>query len=1026
LPSDAIIVRGAREHNLKNVDVTIPRDKLVVITGLSGSGKSSLAFDTIYAEGQRRYVESLSAYARQFLGQMEKPDVDYIEGLSPAISIDQKGASRNPRSTVGTVTEIYDYLRLLFARAGRPHCPVCGKPIERQTVQQIVDSILELPEGHRLMLLAPVVQDRKGEHHGIFEDARRAGFVRVRVNGEVRDLDEKIDLDKNKRHKIEVVVDRLITESSRGEGSAASASRLADSVETALKLGNGIMLMTIDPPLGAAPAMDYEDSDVGPPANGRRAPRDGKRPAGPEERLFSEQLACPEGHISLSELAPRNFSFNSPHGACPDCTGLGVKMEMDPDLVIPNKTLTLAQGAIIPWQRAASTSTWYYRILEAAAEKFGFSLDVPVKDLTPEQLNIVLYGAPGQVTVVYKSGSGATNKWETKYEGVISNMTRRYKETESEYIRQEFERYMSAVPCQTCGGAKLKPESRAVLVGGKNITETTAFSIIEAQAWFSYLAGPETPLNEREQAIAYQILKEIRARLDFLVEVGLDYLTLDRGTATLSGGEAQRIRLATQIGSGLMGVLYVCDEPTIGLHPADDDRLIRTLERLRDIGNTVLIVEHDESMMRAADHIVDMGPGAGTGGGHVVAEGTVEEIKANTKSLTGAYLSGRREIPMPKFRRLGTGRNIEIKGAREHNLKNMDVSIPIGKFVCVTGVSGSGKSTLITEILYKKAAQVLYQARDRPGEVDLIQGLGQLDKVIDVDQSPIGRTPRSNPATYTGLFTSIRELFASVPEARLRGYNPGRFSFNVKGGRCEACQGEGYIEIEMQFLPDVTVPCEVCKGKRYNREALEILYKGKNIAEVLEMTVDEAVDFFSALPKVKTKLQTLKDVGLGYITLGQPATTVSGGEAQRVKLSTELSRRSTGRTLYILDEPTTGLSFEDVRNLLGVLQRLADGGNTVVVIEHHIDVMLNADHIIDLGPLGGERGGELIAEGTPEEVAAHPTSLTARYLREAFARRGVHISASEASVPARELAGAGTGANGAAAARKGRAKASPG
>jgi excinuclease ABC subunit A len=983
LPSDAIVVRGAREHNLKNIDVVIPRDKLVVITGLSGSGKSSLAFDTIYAEGQRRYVESLSAYARQFLGQMEKPDVDYIEGLSPAISIDQKGASRNPRSTVGTVTEIYDYLRLLFARAGRPHCPVCGKPIERQTVQQIVDSILELPEGRRLMILAPVVQDRKGEHHGIFEDARRAGFVRVRVNGEVRDLDEKIDLDKNKRHSIEVVVDRLITEAPGGEGSAASSSRLADSVETALKLGSGIMVLTIDPPL--KPTKKGE----------------------PEERLFSEKLACPEGHISLGELAPRNFSFNSPHGACPECTGLGVKMEMDPDLIIPNKTLTLAQGAIIPWQRAASTSTWYFRILEAAAEKFAFSLDVPVSDLTPDQMKIVLYGAPGQVTVVYKSGSGATNKWETKYEGVITNMTRRYRETESDYIRQEFERYMSAVPCQTCGGAKLKPESRAVLVGGRNITDTTAMSILEAQAWFADLAGHGTPLSEREQAIAYQVLKEIRARLDFLVEVGLDYLTLDRGTATLSGGEAQRIRLATQIGSGLMGVLYVCDEPTIGLHPADDDRLIRTLVRLRDIGNTVLIVEHDESMMRAADHIVDMGPLAGSGGGHVVAEGTVDEIKASTKSLTGAYLSGRREIPVPSSRRAGTGEFLHIKGAREHNLKNIDVSVPLGKLVCVTGVSGSGKSTLITEILYKKAAQVLYGARDRPGQADLVQGLGHLDKVIDVDQSPIGRTPRSNPATYTGLFTPIRELFASVPEARLRGYGPGRFSFNVKGGRCEACQGEGYIEIEMQFLPDVTVPCEVCKGKRYNREALEILYRGKNIAEVLEMTVDDAVEFFSAFPKVRTKLQTLKDVGLGYITLGQPATTVSGGEAQRVKLSTELSRRSTGRTLYILDEPTTGLSFEDVRNLLGVLQRLADGGNTVVVIEHHTDVMLNADHIIDLGPLGGDRGGQLIAEGTPEDLARHPTSLTAVYLREALAKRGVRI---EAEAPAFKDAPATNGA----------------
>jgi excinuclease ABC subunit A len=954
LPLDAIVVRGAREHNLKNIDVTIPRDRLVVITGLSGSGKSSLAFDTIYAEGQRRYVESLSAYARQFLGQMEKPDVDYIEGLSPAISIDQKGASRNPRSTVGTVTEIYDYLRLLFARAGRPHCPKCGRPIERQTVQQIVDAILGLPAGKRLMILAPVISDRKGEHHAVLEDARRAGFVRVRVDGTVYDLEDQIDLDKNKRHTIEVVVDRLITEEAGADGSAGSASRLADSVETALKLGAGIIRVNID---------------------------------GEEERIFSEHLACVFCGLSFGEIAPRNFSFNSPHGACPECTGLGVKMEIDPELVIPNKNLSLAEGAIVPWSRAVSTATWYFRLLEAAARKHKIPLDVPVRELKPEQLKVILYGDSTPVKLTYKGSGGATNTWETRYEGVISNMSRRYKETESDYIRQEFERYMAAVPCPACGGARLKPESRAVKVGGKNITDTTRMSIIEAQDWFARLAGPKTTLNAREQAIAYQVLKEIRARLDFLVEVGLDYLTLDRGTATLSGGEAQRIRLATQIGSGLMGVLYVCDEPTIGLHPADDDRLIRTLLRLRDLGNTVLIVEHDESMMRAADHIIDMGPLAGAGGGEVVATGTVEEIMASPASLTGAYLSGRRQIPVPASRRNGNGGLLQVKGARENNLKSIDVAIPLGRFVCVTGVSGSGKSTLITEILHKKAAQVLYGARDRPGQCDAILGLEQVDKVINVDQSPIGRTPRSNPATYTGLFTPIRELFASVPEARLRGYGPGRFSFNVKGGRCEACQGEGYIEIEMQFLPDVTVPCEVCKGKRYNREALEILFRGKNISEVLEMTVDEALEFFANFPKVRTKLQTLRDVGLGYIRLGQPATTISGGEAQRVKLSTELSRRSTGRTLYILDEPTTGLSFEDVRNLLSVLQRLADGGNTVVVIEHHVDVMLNADYIVDLGPLGGDRGGELVTEGTPEEVAQHPTSATAQYLRQALARR---------------------------------------
>jgi excinuclease ABC subunit A len=959
LPLDAIIVRGAREHNLKNIDVDIPRDKLVVITGLSGSGKSSLAFDTIYAEGQRRYVESLSAYARQFLGQMEKPDVDYIDGLSPAISIDQKGASRNPRSTVGTVTEIYDYLRLLYARAGRPHCPQCGRPIQRQTVQQIVDAILDLPAGRRLMVLAPLVSDRKGEHHALLEDARRAGFVRVRVDGTVHDLDESIDLDKNRRHTIEVVVDRIVTSGRAGDG-ASPATRLADSVETALKLGAGVIRVAID---------------------------------GEEERLYSEHLACAFDGISFPEIEPRNFSFNSPHGACPDCTGLGVKMEIDPELVIPNKDLSISEGAIIPWSRAASTTTWYFRLLESLARKHGFSLDQPVREMRPEHVRLVLYGDPQPVRVQFTGSDGRSHSWETRYEGVISNMTRRYKETESDYIRQEFERYMATVPCQTCGGARLKPESRAVKVGERNITAATALSIAEAQAWVAELAGPATPFNEREQAIAYQILKEIRARLDFLVEVGLDYLTLDRATATLSGGEAQRIRLATQIGSGLMGVLYVCDEPTIGLHPADDMRLIRTLERLRDLGNTVLIVEHDEAMIRAADHVIDLGPGAGDSGGRIVAQGTLEEVSAAPESLTGAYISGRRQIPLPARRRPGNGKAIVIRGARENNLKDIDVELPLGKFICVTGVSGSGKSSLITEVLYKKAAQLLHGARDRPGACDAVLGLEHVDKVINVDQSPIGRTPRSNPATYTGLFTTVRELFASVPEARLRGYAPGRFSFNVKGGRCEACQGEGYIEIAMQFLPDVTVPCEVCHGKRYNREALEILFRGKNIAEVLEMTVDSALEFFSAFAKVRTKLQTLRDVGLGYITLGQPATTVSGGEAQRIKLSTELSRRSTGRTLYILDEPTTGLSFEDIRNLLAVLQRLADGGNTVVVIEHHLDVILNADHIIDLGPLGGARGGEVIATGTPEEIARHETSLTAGYVRAALEKRGALVEA---------------------------------
>jgi len=951
VPRDAIVVKGAREHNLKDIDVEIPRDRLVVITGLSGSGKSSLAFDTIYAEGQRRYVESLSAYARQFLGQMEKPDVDYIEGLSPAISIDQKGASRNPRSTVGTVTEIYDYLRLLFARAGRPHCPKCGRPIERQTVQQIVDAILDLPAGRRLLLLAPIIRDRKGEHQHVFDDARKAGFVRVRVDGQVRDLDEDITLDKNRRHTVEVVVDRLVTSGKSGEGSAASASRLADSVETALRLGSGVMLVSIE---------------------------------GEDERLYSEHFACAVCGISLGELAPRNFSFNSPHGACPECTGLGVRMELDPDLVIPNKALSLAEGAVQPWSRAAATSTWYFRMLEAVAKKHGFSVHTPIRDLTEEQLNAILYGDGGTVTMTYRGAGGHVNRWDTTFEGVIPNLERRYRETDSDYVRGEIERYMAANPCPACKGARLKPESLAVTVGDLNIVDVTRMTVVEAQRWFEMLASAETPLNAREQAIAYQILKEIRARLNFMIEVGLDYLSLDRPTATLSGGEAQRIRLATQIGSGLMGVLYVCDEPTIGLHPADDSRLIRTLERLRDLGNTILIVEHDEAMMRAADHIIDMGPGAGEHGGRVVVAGSINEVMACEESLTGAYLSGRRRIPLPSRRREGNGRYVVIRGAREHNLKNIDVRIPLGKFVCVTGVSGSGKSTLIAEILYKKAAQVLYGARDRPGDCDGVEGLEHIDKVVNIDQSPIGRTPRSNPATYTGTFTPIRELFATVPEARLRGYAPGRFSFNVKGGRCEACQGEGYIEIEMQFLPDVTVPCEVCKGKRYNREALEVEFRGKNIAQVLDMTVEEALHFFEHFPRVRSKLETLHAVGLGYIRLGQPATTLSGGEAQRVKLSTELSRRSTGRTLYILDEPTTGLSFEDTNALLRVLQRLVDTGNTVVVIEHHLDVIKNADHIIDLGPLGGDRGGEIVAEGTPEEVAEVERSLTGQYLRRMF------------------------------------------
>jgi excinuclease ABC subunit A len=959
MPLDAIIVRGAREHNLKNIDVVIPRDKLVIITGVSGSGKSSLAFDTIYAEGQRRYVESLSAYARQFLGQMEKPDVDYIEGLSPAISIDQKGASRNPRSTVGTQTEIYDYLRLLFARAGRPHCPQCGRPIERQTIQQIVDSILALPPGRRLMVLAPVVRDRKGEHLHIFEDARKAGFVRVRVDGRVYDLAEDIDLDKNRRHSIEIVVDRLMSEEPGDDGSGA-ATRLADSVETALRLGSGIVQVSIEPPV------DSED--------------------GSEERLYSEHFACVHCGISLGELAPRNFSFNSPHGACPSCTGLGVKMEIDPELVIPNKNLTLAEGAIQPWARASTVATWYYRMIEGVAHKYGFSTQVPVRQLKPEDIRILLYGTQEMVTLRYTNQFDRTHHYETTFEGVIPNLERRYRETESDYVRGEIERYMAANPCPACQGARLKPESLAVTVGDRNIRAVTQMSVVEALAWVEELQKPDSVLSERERTIAYQILKEIRSRLTFLVDVGVNYLTLDRATGTLSAGEAQRLRLATQIGSSLMGVLYVCDEPSIGLHPVDGARLIATLQRLRDLGNTVLVVEHDEATIRAADHVIDLGPGAGEQGGHVVVAGTLDDVAACAQSITGQYLSGASEIPLPRRRRPGNGRFLVIHGARENNLKNIEVHIPLGKFVCVTGVSGSGKSTLVDDILYKKAAQLIYGARDRPGECDGISGLEHIDKVVDIDQSPIGRTPRSNPATYTGAFTPIRELFASVPEARLRGYRPGRFSFNVRGGRCEACQGEGYIEIEMQFLPDVTVPCEVCKGKRYNREALEVTFRGKNIAEVLDMTVDQALPFFEPFPKVRTKLQTLRDVGLGYIRLGQPATTLSGGEAQRVKLSTELSRRATGKTLYILDEPTTGLSFEDVNALLRVLHRLVDAGNTVVVIEHQLDVVKSADHIIDLGPLGGARGGEIVAEGTPEEVAQVEHSFTGQYLRDVLAR----------------------------------------
>ena len=1044
MPQDKIIIRGAREHNLKNIDVTIPRDQLVVITGLSGSGKSSLAFDTIFAEGQRRYVESLSAYARQFLDKMDKPDVDHIDGLSPAISIDQKGATHNPRSTVGTVTEIYDYLRLLYARIGHQHCPNCGREVSQQTLQQIVDAVLSLPDGTRLLLLAPLVQGRKGEYKNIFEEMRRSGYVRVRVDGKIVDLSDEIDLDKQKKHTIEVVVDRLVIhknkpqEAENSDGStpvkrvaepaalyevnAARYShrdedgiaepdipailheeidpsfrqRLSDSLETTLKLGNGVVLVSIV---------------------------DG------EEILFSEKAACVYCNISLPEIAPRTFSFNSPHGACPTCTGLGTQLEVDPELVVTNQDLSILQGAIAPWNKVINGSQWHAATLEALASRYSFDLNTPWKSLSQDLQQLLLHGVEEPLTIRYTPQNGNTRTYTTHFEGILPSLDRRYKQTESEGVREDIESYMSSRLCPDCHGARLKPEALAVTVGGRNIVQVTRLAIARTQSFFhdleegssevtpaithvvangkgkgkgkgskkatgngSLLGDPLAPipfegplltstLSDRERFIARQVLKEIRARIQFLLDVGLDYLTLDRGAASLSGGEAQRIRLATQIGSGLMGVLYILDEPSIGLHQRDNERLIHTLERLRNLGNTLLVVEHDEDTMRAADYIIDIGPGAGEHGGYVVAAGTYQELLDNTNSMTGDYLSHRRRIEVPANRRPGNGNKLTIKGARENNLKNIDADIPLGKFVAITGVSGSGKSTLITDILYKKLSQFFFRAHDKPGHHDTIEGLQYLDKVIDIDQSPIGRTPRSNPATYTNAFTSIRELFAQVPESRIRGYQAGRFSFNVKGGRCEACKGEGIVKIEMNFLPDVYVPCEICKGKRYNREALEIHYKGKTISDVLDMTVEEATEFFSNVPSIQNKMKTLNDVGLGYMRLGQPATTLSGGEAQRVKLATELSRRATGRTMYILDEPTTGLHFADVERLLDVLQRLVDAGNTIVVIEHNLDVIKSADWLIDLGPDGGDRGGQIIAEGTPEDVADNPASYTGHFLK---------------------------------------------
>lgn len=937
---DNIVIKGAREHNLKNLDITIPRDKFVVITGISGSGKSSLAFDTIYAEGQRRYVESLSAYARQFLGQMKKPEVDYIEGLSPAISIDQKTTKTNPRSTVGTVTEIYDYLRLLYARIGVPHCYKCGKPISQQTSGQIVDNIYKEEEGTKIQILAPVVKDRKGEHHKIFEDLKKKGFVRVRVDGEVINLDEDIELDKNRKHTVDVVVDRLVI-----RYDVDFKRRLADSVETALELGEGLIIALLE-------------------KNGQN-----------NEKIFSEHFACPDCDINFEEISPRSFSFNSPHGACPECNGLGSKMEMDTDLVVPDKTLSLNEGAILPWSKSKKKDNYYYQMLKAIAEHYGFSMDIPFQDLSKKYQNIILYGSSERIEFTFRRRN-RLHHVKRKFEGVIKRMERLFMDTKSNYMRGYIGQFMSDRKCPACNGSRLRPESRSVTVGAKSIAEIVAMPIKESKKFFE-----ELELTAMEHFIAKEILKEINERLSFLTDVGLDYITMDRSSGTLSGGEAQRIRLATQIGSGLVGVLYILDEPSIGLHQRDNKRLIETLKRLRDIGNTLIIVEHDEETILSADHVIDIGPGAGEHGGRVTAEGSPMEIMDNPESITGRYLSKNATIEIPKERNSPNGKFITVKGARQNNLKNIDVNIPLGVFTCVTGVSGSGKSTLINDVLYKGLYGEFNRKHVNAGKHDEILGTSNIDKVIIIDQSPIGRTPRSNPATYTGVFTYIREIFSQSLAAKKRGYKPGRFSFNVKGGRCEACNGDGIIKIEMHFLADVYVPCEVCRGKRYNKETLDIRYKGKNIADVLDMTVEEALYFFRNVPRIHKKLKTLDDVGLGYIKLGQPATTLSGGEAQRVKLSKELSRQSTGRTLYILDEPTTGLHFADIKKLLHVLGRLTDSGNTVLVIEHNLDVIKTADYILDLGPEGGDEGGLIVAEGTPEEVALSDTH-TGRFLKE--------------------------------------------
>ena len=936
--TDSLVIHGAREHNLKNVTLELPRDKLIVFTGLSGSGKSSLAFDTIYAEGQRRYVESLSAYARQFLGQMEKPDVDFIEGLSPAISIDQKSTSRNPRSTVGTITEVYDYLRVLFARIGHPHCPKCGRPIGRQTPEQIVDQVMQLPEGTRFQVLAPVVKGRKGEYEKLLQDLGKKGFVRARVDGEVHELSESIRLPRHYKHTIEVIVDRLVAKPD-------IRRRVADSIETALGLTEGLVAIAVD---------THEGEDL---------------------QTYSQALACTYDGLSFDELQPRNFSFNSPYGACQTCDGLGTRLEVDPELVVPDPDLSIAEGAVAPW--SSSRLEYWDRVLESVAETNGFSTGTPWKRLSKKARDVVMYGSDAEIHVRYKNRYGRTRSYWTTYEGVVPAVERRHVETDSDSQRQRLEEFMREIPCRACGGARLRPETLAVSVGGINISQLTDRSIRDTLAFTE-----QVELTEREHMIAERLMKEIRERLRFLVDVGLDYLTLSRASGTLAGGEAQRIRLATQIGSGLVGVLYILDEPSIGLHQRDNRRLIETLVRLRDLGNTLVVVEHDEATIAAADHIVDIGPGAGYAGGEIVYSGDLKGLLECDGSLTGAFLSGRRVIPTPEVRRVPSGRWLKVLGARANNLKNADLQIPLGLFVCVTGVSGSGKSTLVEDVLLRALMQKVYRSRALPGRHRRLVGWEQVDKVIDIDQSPIGRTPRSNPATYTGVFDHVRKLFSQVPEARVRGYKPGRFSFNVRGGRCENCAGDGQIKIEMHFLPDVYVTCEVCKGHRYNRETLEVKYKGRSIADVLEMSVDEALEFFQNIPVIKRHMQTLSDVGLGYVKLGQPAPTLSGGEAQRIKLSSELQKRGTGSTLYVLDEPTTGLHFEDVRKLLSVLQRLVAQGNTVIVIEHNLDVVKTADWIVDLGPEGGDAGGEVVVAGPPEAVAADPTSHTGRFLAE--------------------------------------------